>query len=207
MSEREIPEHVVRYVDEDGHEMAVVELRRTYSGDIDDVWEALTDPERLPRWFAPVRGDLRSGGRYQVEGNAAGTILTCDPPNSFTATWEFAGAVSWIAVDLAADGDRTVVRLTHRQRTDNDHWRTFGPSAVGLGWDLSFLGLGLHLDSGAAVDSEAEMAWSVSAEGIAWLTRCGDAWSAADVSGGCDEETARQRAAASIGFFTTAPES
>ena len=31
---------------------------------IDDVWDACTNPERIPRWFLPVSGDLRLGGRY-----------------------------------------------------------------------------------------------------------------------------------------------
>ena len=31
-----------------------------------DLWEALTSAERIPRWFAPVSGDLRLGGRFQV---------------------------------------------------------------------------------------------------------------------------------------------
>ena len=32
-------------------------------------------PERIPRWFLPVSGDLRLGGRYQLEGNAGGEVL------------------------------------------------------------------------------------------------------------------------------------
>ena len=36
------------------------------------------------------------------------------------------------------------------------HWRQFGPGATGIGWDLSFLGMALHLDSGgAAIDRAA----------------------------------------------------
>lgn len=45
-------------------------IRRSYDADIEDVWDACTNPERLPRWFLPVSGDLRLGGRYQFEGNA-----------------------------------------------------------------------------------------------------------------------------------------
>ena len=43
--------------------------RSTTSGD------ALTDPERIGRWFLPISGDFRLGGRYQFEGNAGGKIL------------------------------------------------------------------------------------------------------------------------------------
>ena len=53
----------------DGEHHTVV-LRRTYDAAIEDVWDACTNPERIGRWFLPVTGDLRTGGRYQLEGNA-----------------------------------------------------------------------------------------------------------------------------------------
>ena len=49
------------------------------------LWDACTNAERIPRWFLPVSGDLRLGGRYQLEGNAGGTIERCDPPRSLRA--------------------------------------------------------------------------------------------------------------------------
>ena len=50
----------------------VVTIERTYPADVEDVWEAVTDPERIPRWFLPVTGDLRVGGSCQGEGGAGG---------------------------------------------------------------------------------------------------------------------------------------
>ena len=47
----------------------------TYDAPIDDVWDALTNPERIGRWFLPISGDYRLGGRYQFEGNAGGEIV------------------------------------------------------------------------------------------------------------------------------------
>ena len=81
-------------------EARVVTIIRTYDAPVDDVWDACTDIERIPRWFAPVTGDLRVGGRFQVQGNAGGLIERCDPPRSFAATWEFGGEVSGIEVRL-----------------------------------------------------------------------------------------------------------
>lgn len=43
-------------------EAYTVELRRRYDAEIDDVWDAITNPERLQRWFKPVTGDLRLAG-------------------------------------------------------------------------------------------------------------------------------------------------
>ena len=39
-----------------------VRVEDVYDTDIDDLWEACTNPERLARWIAEVSGDLRVGG-------------------------------------------------------------------------------------------------------------------------------------------------
>src|SRR6185437_4008593 len=84
-------EAVGRSVGETG-EVRTVTIARGYAAPVEDLWDACTTPERIARWFLPVSGDLREGGRYQLEGNAGGTIERCDPPHAFAATWEFAGA-------------------------------------------------------------------------------------------------------------------
>ena len=58
-----------------------IQLRRDYAAPIDDVWDALTNPSRIGRWFLPISGDLRLGGTYQFDGNAGGRILECDRPD------------------------------------------------------------------------------------------------------------------------------
>ena len=73
---------------------------RHYAASPEEVWAVLTDPERLPRWFLPVEGDLTVGGRYQLVGNAGGVVERCDPPRSFAVTWEYGEQVSWVEVDL-----------------------------------------------------------------------------------------------------------
>jgi uncharacterized protein YndB with AHSA1/START domain len=60
-------------------EARVVTVTQTYAADPEDVWDACTNPTRLPRWFLPVTGELTLGGRYQLEGNAGGTVERCDP--------------------------------------------------------------------------------------------------------------------------------
>ncbi|BBY27226.1 hypothetical protein [Mycolicibacterium sediminis] len=39
-----------------------VELRRRYDAHVDDVWDAITSPERLSRWLKPVSGICGSAG-------------------------------------------------------------------------------------------------------------------------------------------------
>ena len=88
---------VTREVDSREHEgraARVVVATRTYDTSVEDVWDALTSAERIPRWFLPVSGDLRLGGRYELKGNAGGKILRCDPPHHLAVTWEYGGDVS-----------------------------------------------------------------------------------------------------------------
>ena len=156
--------------DLEGGNARVMTLSQTYPGTLQDVWDACTNAERIPRWFLPVSGDLRVGGRYQLEGNAGGTIERCDPPNSFAATWEMGDQVSWIEVRLSAQpSGETRVELEHIAHVD-DRWTEFGPGAVGIGWDLSFVGLALHLASGEAVDRQEGMAWTMSDDGRRFMS-------------------------------------
>src|SRR5215831_3624182 len=71
----------------EGKPARVLVARRTYATTVGDLWDALTNPARLPRWFLPVSGDLRLGGRYQFEGNAGGEVTACEPPRYVAATW------------------------------------------------------------------------------------------------------------------------
>lgn len=48
----------------EGRPARYVIVGRTYDTDIEDLWDALTNPDRIPRWFMPVTGDLRLGGQY-----------------------------------------------------------------------------------------------------------------------------------------------
>jgi uncharacterized protein YndB with AHSA1/START domain len=188
-------------------ELRTLTIAQTYDTDLDDLWDACTNPERIPRWFLPVTGDLVVGGRYQLEGNAGGTIEACDAPHSFKATWEYGDAVSWIEVVLATDpAGGTRFELRHTAPIE-EHWDQFGPGAVGIGWDLGFIGLTLHLASGGAqVDPAEVMAWTVSEEGLRFMTESSQAWCEADVASGEDAETARRRADATLAAYTEVPE-
>ena len=97
----------------DAGEAHSVIISQVYAAPIGDVWDACTNPVRIPRWFLPVTGDLKPGGRYQIEGNAGGTIECCDPPREFTATWEFGGQISWIEVRLTSEPGRDAARAEH----------------------------------------------------------------------------------------------
>lgn len=152
----------------DGAPARVQSLSQEYPAAIDDVWEAATSADRIARWFLPVSGELRLGGRYQLEGNAGGEVLECTPPADgraeYRVTWEFGGGVTWVTVRLVEQGpERTRFELEHVAKTADvpaEMWDVFGPGATGVGWDGGLLGLALHLGTQSASLSPAEaQAW------------------------------------------------
>jgi uncharacterized protein YndB with AHSA1/START domain len=177
-----------------------VTLSRLYDTSAEDLWDALTSKERIPRWFLPVEGDLKVGGRYQLKGNAGGTISACSPPRHFAATWEFGGATSWIDVTVAPDKDRALLTLEHTAMIE-DHWNQFGPGAVGIGWDLALTGLEQFLRTGAANDHEEAEAWMMSASGKDFMSQSGEFWRAAHVASGVDPASAKERSDRTIAFY------
>ena len=112
-------------------QVRTVTISRTYGAAIEEVWDACTNAERIPRWFLPVSSDLRLGGHYQLQGNAGGTIERCDPPKNFFATWESGGQVTWIEVRLTAEAaGETRLEIEHIARVGDERWAEFGPAAV-----------------------------------------------------------------------------
>ena len=185
-----------------------VRLRRTYDAPIDDVWDALTNPERLGRWFLPISGDYRIGGHYQFEGNAGGEILACDRPNRLRATWVFGppgdGPASEVEVRLtpAADG-RTEFELEHVAVVPEEFWEQYGPGAVGVGWEGGVLGLALHLHGGSVGDP---IAWQVSDEGREFNTRSSEAWGTAYLAAGAAPEAVARAVANTTAFYAPEPD-
>jgi uncharacterized protein YndB with AHSA1/START domain len=187
-------------------EARVVTVTRVYATDLEDLWDAVTNPERLPRWFLPVSGDLRPGGRYALEGNASGTVGSCEPPRAFTATWEHGGDVSSIEVRLTAeDAARTRFELQHIARVEDERWAQFGPGAVGVGWELALMGLEWHVATGGANDPAQAAAWAASQDGTRFITLCSEAWGEASAAAGADADAAREAAERTTAFYTGAP--
>jgi uncharacterized protein YndB with AHSA1/START domain len=190
----------VRNFEKDGKQASTVALTRVYDTSVDDLWDALTSKERLPRWFLPIEGDLRVGGKYQLTGNAGGTITACTPPKHFVVTWEFAGATSWVEVTLAAERGQARMTLEHTAFIE-DHWNQFGPGAVGIGWDLAVAGLVRYLETGVPNDHASAEAWMGSPNGKEFMSQSGEGWRAAHVASGVDPAVAKERSDRTIAFY------
>ncbi len=63
----------------------IVRVEDHFHTEIDDLWAALTQPDRLARWIGEVQGDLRLGGEFRArffasEWEGLGRVEVCDPP-------------------------------------------------------------------------------------------------------------------------------
>ena len=195
---------VVKDAEHQGQPVRIVSGARTYDAEIGELWDAITNAERIPRWFSPITGELKLGGRYQLEGNAGGEITRCDEPTALDITWEFYGNVSWVTVRLESVGDGTRLTLAHlmgKDEASEEHWKKYGPGAMGVGWELGFLGLGLYMDIGEAVDADENDAWMASPQGRSFIQDCARAWGEAHVRAGEDPAIAEAMAEETAAFY------
>lgn len=193
----------VRNIEYEGKAAAMVVASRSYDTDIDDLWDAISNAERIPRWFLPISGELKLGGRYQFQGNAGGTITRCEPPRELGATWEFGPAVSWVDVTLREEGaGRTHLELRHIAHPEA-HWEQFGPGAVGIGWELGLMGLVRHLENPAAArPPEGDPAWMASPDAKRFIALSAQAWGEAAVAAGDDAAHAQEAAERTRKFYS-----
>jgi len=103
----------------------VVRIEDRYDTDADDLWEALTDPRRLARWYGEVEGDLRPGGQFRTfnaanDIEAMGRVEACEPPRRLRLTSKETDESyrrgqgvppfdQTIEATLTAEGDQTIL--------------------------------------------------------------------------------------------------
>lgn len=137
----------------------VLTIERRYRTSPDDLWLALTDPERVERWLGKLVGPRpqRVGDPYRIEtpadsGMATGTILECRPPECLIADWQWADEpASRLEITLTADpeAEATTLLLQHRlQRADD-------VAGHGGGWEERLDSLVRTVAPGDPVDEPA----------------------------------------------------
>jgi uncharacterized protein YndB with AHSA1/START domain len=101
------------------------------------VFKLLSDPKEIKRWKPMTSFEPRVGGHYQFEKGewiAVGEIVEFDPPRVVAYTWDWKnsplGTRTVVKYELQADGDATIVRLTHTGFTDAERAK-----AHGEGWE------------------------------------------------------------------------
>ena len=190
----------VLMLEREGQPASAVTISRSFPAAVENLWDATTT-ERVGRWFTPVSGELKLGGKYQLEGNAGGVITECERLERFALTWEFAGDVSWVEVGYAKDAEGLArLTLTHTALI-SPHWTEYGPGAVGVGWEMGLLGLSLHL-SHPDEPMPDDAAFATSDEGRRFIAGSSRGWEEASVAAGTDPEAARRAAASTTAFYT-----
>jgi uncharacterized protein YndB with AHSA1/START domain len=127
----------------------VVEFRREYPDPPDAVWAALTESDRLARWFGSFTGDARPGGTVQLTmtatedaGGPDSTVHVeeCEPHRSLRVRVEQDEGEPWVlSLALAPSADGTV--LDFRQVLPPG----FSPADAGPGWHWYLDRLGADL--------------------------------------------------------------
>jgi uncharacterized protein YndB with AHSA1/START domain len=108
----------------------VVRIEDRYETTIDDLWQAVTDPHRLTRWYGQVEGDLSPGGQFRTyvadaEIEGTGQVEACEPPRRLLVTTreteesyqDGQGVPPFdesVEVTLTADGDQTLLVIEVR---------------------------------------------------------------------------------------------
>ena len=68
----------------------VVRMEDRFDTGIDDLWGALTEPDRLAHWYGEVEGELSQGGEFRVRialsGERTGTVEACEPAQRLLLT-------------------------------------------------------------------------------------------------------------------------
>ena len=188
-----------------GKPTRIVRASRTYPTNQADLWSALTEKERIQRWFGEVSGDFELGGRFSIKDNADSEITACEPPKTLAITWEFDGNISWVRVTVAESKDGALLTLEHELPTDEKseaHWEQYGPGATGVGWELAFLGLDAHLADDRHSSREAGEAWANTPQGKTALRAWAQAWGEAHVRSGAPTGIAKDVADQTAGFYT-----
>ena len=195
-------------IERDGQQMRLLRAERTYPAEVGEVWDALTNQERIARWLGGgISGDLTLGGRYKIEGNAEGEVLGCTPPSRLSLTWEYGGEVSWVDVTLSTVDDQTHLLLEHTASVPPEFWDQFGPGAVGIGWDLTMLGLHEHLLSPDAEPAETRLERPEGREYyVDFVTGSSEGWTRASLAAGTDPDAARAAGARATEAYTATPE-
>lgn len=99
--------------------LGVVRVEDVYATGIDDLWDAITDPERLAHWIAEVDGDLRVGGEFRATFTSGwtgtGVVEVCAAPSRLRVRTQRPGEPATVMeAQLSPDGTGTRLIIEER---------------------------------------------------------------------------------------------
>ena len=128
-----------------------VRMEELYDTGIEDLWSALTEPDRLARWVADVDGDLRPGGRFHArftsEWDGPGRVDVCRAPQHLAVTMAPGTAEETvIEATLTAEEDKTRLVIEERGIPVGEL------AGHGAGWQAHVEDLTAHIQGRPAAD-------------------------------------------------------
>ncbi|WP_439592924.1 SRPBCC family protein [Microbacterium sp.] len=125
--------------------LGVVRVEDVYETAVDDLWAAITTPERLARWIADVSGDLREGGQFQASftsgWSGAGVVEVCEAPRLLRVRTQQPGEPSTVMeARLSPEGDGTRLVIEERGLPLAEY------ADHGAGWQAHAEDLHAHID-------------------------------------------------------------
>ena len=141
----------------------VVRIEDRYDTDIDDLWSAITSPDRLARWIGRVEGDLRPGGKFLLSTadlESDGRVEACERPRRLVVTTRETdesyrkgqGAEPFdelAEATLTADGEQTILVIEVRGMPLDK------VAFYGAGWQIHAENLAAYLAGRESGDAEA----------------------------------------------------
>ena len=122
----------------------VVRTESRFDTSAEDLWEALTTPERLARWIGDVAGDLRPGGSFTAtftsHWEGTGVVEVCEPHRRLRTRMDGEEGQTVMEATLEEQGDGVLLMIEERGLPLTNL------SAYGAGWQVHVEDLGHHLD-------------------------------------------------------------
>ncbi|ANY06220.1 SRPBCC family protein [Pseudonocardia sp. HH130630-07] len=129
---------------------------------VEDVWSAITDPDRCARWFGRWTGDARPGGTVALELTSDedgggppsdARIVVCEPPRRLAIELAEGDGAPWeLAVALSPAGAGTVLEFEQVLP------QGFSPADAGPGWHWYLDRLAAVLSGGPMPDWDETLA-------------------------------------------------
>lgn len=138
-------------------DLAVLTVGRSYDAEPADVWSALTDPERLGRWFGTTTVDDRAWTVTFDGGKASGVIRECVAGERLVTSWRWDHETTESVLTVRLEPDGAGSRLWLEQTGVES-----GPAiGYGAGWHAHLVGLARHVGGTDPVEADWNVEFSL----------------------------------------------
>lgn len=133
----------------------VITIEQHFETGIDELWSALTERERLARWYGKIEGELRVGVEFRArvyasEWEGFGRIEECEPPRRFRIVSKDPDEPNeeTMEVELRGDGGQTTLVVVQSNLPLELLW------AYGAGLQIHVEDLAAHIAGRKATDTK-----------------------------------------------------